>query len=338
METLAYLHLCTVYEEANHPDAEELQFFEGCSWQPPSSAWLGLISTIVALSILSLASSVSAYIARVRTNGSPLNVRTGPGLSYAVVDALPNGSQVRLDGNRSGSWSQLFGRNWVSSDWIDSIISRSSRTYQSRSYRYRPAKYAGRKGTTPSSTKMPSTPSDRVVLQFGSKGIAVATLQDRLRDLNYFNGQITAIYDDRTATAIANFQYKNGLQPVDGIARQQTLKKVQTAWNAQYPTSGQRGNLKYGSRGSTVARLQDRLQDLGFLRGKTTGYYDRTTQNAVTNFQYQYELPANGAADRRTQQEVANTYNNFIKDIANNGGYYGNASSNYPSNPYYRVY
>jgi uncharacterized protein YraI len=54
---------------------------------------------------------------RVRTNGSPLNVRNSPG--GQVVGTLPNGSRVALTGRRSGSWVQLerFGA-WVSSEWI----------------------------------------------------------------------------------------------------------------------------------------------------------------------------------------------------------------------------
>lgn len=54
---------------------------------------------------------------RVRTNGSPLNVRSSPG--GQVVGTIPNGSRVALTGRRSGSWVQLerFGE-WVSGDWI----------------------------------------------------------------------------------------------------------------------------------------------------------------------------------------------------------------------------
>jgi Bacterial SH3 domain. len=54
---------------------------------------------------------------RVRTNGSPLNVRSSPG--GQVVGTIPNGSRVALTGRRSGSWMQLerFGE-WVSGDWI----------------------------------------------------------------------------------------------------------------------------------------------------------------------------------------------------------------------------
>ncbi len=54
---------------------------------------------------------------RVRTNGSPLNVRSSPG--GQVVRTIPNGSRVALTGRRSGNWVQLeqFGE-WVSGDWI----------------------------------------------------------------------------------------------------------------------------------------------------------------------------------------------------------------------------
>nr|MDJ0704084.1 SH3 domain-containing protein [Leptolyngbyaceae cyanobacterium MO_188.B28] len=54
----------------------------------------------------------------VSTNGSYLNVRTGPGFEYGVIDALPNGMSIGLSGRASGGWSQLSNGYWVSSSWI----------------------------------------------------------------------------------------------------------------------------------------------------------------------------------------------------------------------------
>lgn len=57
---------------------------------------------------------------QVATNGSPLNVRSGPGPGYAVISTLPNGRVVETI-NTSGGWYQLPGGGWVSGAWLRSF-------------------------------------------------------------------------------------------------------------------------------------------------------------------------------------------------------------------------
>ncbi len=64
-----------------------------------------------------------------------------------------------------------------------------------------------------------------VTLQQGSKGDAVKKLQQRLKELGYFNRSCTGIYGSATCTAVKRFQERNGLN-VDGIAGAATQKKV----------------------------------------------------------------------------------------------------------------
>lgn len=371
MEALAYLHLCNVHEEANvNPDAGELKLFEGFNWQPPSSAWIRLISIVMALSILSLESSASAYVATVRTNGSPLNVRTGPGIDYRVVDTLPNGTRIRLNGNRSNGWSELSRvRDWVSSFWIRRVgsgsrysrssgtrtrvvyVNRYSSSVASLQQRLRDLGYfTGRitgvygeqtdlalsnyiNNNNPPGTDISQqnpTGGGQVcyggILPSDTRGLEVATLQQRLRDLGYYQDQITAAYDQPTDNAVANFQQSNQsrlrLTANCTTNRQATLKLVQTAWAGQY------SNLP-------IARLQQRLRLLGFLDGQTTGRYDNTTRNAVIQFQSQYQsrygLQPNGALNQKTQRAVAQVYNERINQIAS-GGSYDNTYQPYTNN------
>jgi len=53
----------------------------------------------------------------VSTNGSPLTVRSGPGLDFATVDSLSSGSSIAIV-RTSGGWGQLSGGGWVSMDWL----------------------------------------------------------------------------------------------------------------------------------------------------------------------------------------------------------------------------
>lgn len=55
---------------------------------------------------------------RVTTNRRPLNVRSGPGIEYSVVNSLAKGSVVQASNNRSGNWQQLANGGWVHQRWV----------------------------------------------------------------------------------------------------------------------------------------------------------------------------------------------------------------------------
>jgi hypothetical protein len=56
------------------------------------------------------------------TNGSVLNVRSGPGLDSPVIGTLINGASVRLSGMKESGWVQTKNGGWVHGDYI-SIVS-----------------------------------------------------------------------------------------------------------------------------------------------------------------------------------------------------------------------
>lgn len=67
-------------------------------------------------------------------------------------------------------------------------------------------------------------------------------------------------------------------------------------WN-----SGAAGALsKYGSRGGEVTAIQQRLQELGYDPGTADGIYGTRTQQAVTAFQRDNGLAADGIAGKNT--------------------------------------
>jgi peptidoglycan hydrolase-like protein with peptidoglycan-binding domain len=61
---------------------------------------------------------VSGDAVIVSTNGSYLNVRSGPGLGYGVIKSLPNGTTVASTGTTSNGWIRLSQGGWVSSRWV----------------------------------------------------------------------------------------------------------------------------------------------------------------------------------------------------------------------------
>ena len=55
-----------------------------------------------------------------------------------------------------------------------------------------------------------------------------------------------------------------------------------------------------------VARLQDRLREMGYLEldGPSTGYYGEQTAKAAAAFQHDNGLPVTGEADAATQERI----------------------------------
>jgi uncharacterized protein YraI len=53
----------------------------------------------------------------ISTNGSPLTVRSGPGLGFAPIDALPNGTVIFSPSFTNG-WYEIDGGGWVSGSWV----------------------------------------------------------------------------------------------------------------------------------------------------------------------------------------------------------------------------
>ncbi len=74
------------------------------------------------------------------------------------------------------------------------------------------------------------------------------------------------------------------------------------AAQAQAQSAG--GNLRKGSKGDEVTRLQERLQELGYLETKPDGIFGNDTVNAVKAFQRRNGLSADGQAGPLTQERL----------------------------------
>ena len=68
--------------------------------------------------------------------------------------------------------------------------------------------------------------------------------------------------------------------------------------NDEYPT------LEKGSKGEEVKKLQQRLKDLNYLSGGIDGSYGNGTASAISLFQQEAGLTANGIADSETQKAL----------------------------------
>ncbi|MDQ0228962.1 peptidoglycan-binding protein [Metabacillus malikii] len=63
--------------------------------------------------------------------------------------------------------------------------------------------------------------------------------------------------------------------------------------------------LKYGSKGTAVIDLQNKLRTTGIYKGKSHGTFDTATRNAVIAFQKKYKLKADGIAGTATISKLS---------------------------------
>lgn len=150
---------------------------------------------------------------------------------------------------------------------------------------------------------LPTSTPTPCILQKNSIGIEVKQLQQRLKDLGYYSGDVDGQYGTGTQTAVTAFQAQHGLK-ADGVAGEQTLailysKSAQTFVPTPTP-SATPAMLSSGSSGDEVKALQSRLQQLGFYSGVLDGDYGKGTRAAVKLFQAQHGLDDDGIAGQKT--------------------------------------
>lgn len=141
------------------------------------------------------------------------------------------------------------------------------------------------------------------VLKEGSQGTAVTALQQDLKELKMYSGEITGNFGPKTATAVKSFQKKYDLT-ADGIAGKKTLDKINAVMGGSSSSSGgsssSSSTLRYGSEGLMVTSLQNKLTELKFYYGEITGHYGYKTVAAVKKYQKSVKITADGIAGIET--------------------------------------
>ena len=160
-------------------------------------------------------------------------------------------------------------------------------------------------------TATPSSTSG--TLKIGSTGSEVRKMQQRLKELGYLKGSADGDFGEATETAVKNFQANNGLT-VDGKAGNATLNKLYsdsarkapatTATNTPKATNTPFTSLKNGSTGAEVKKMQQRLKELGYLKGSADGDFGDATEAAVKAFQARNGLTVDGKAGTATLNKL----------------------------------
>ena len=174
-------------------------------------------------------------------------------------------------------------------------------------------KLLGAAGSATSTTTVTTT------LREGSSGNDVLTLQQKLKDLGYYTGELTGNYGSLTKEAVRLYQRANDLGS-DGIAGPKTLSKLfaQGTTDTTGSTGGTTGTtgstgdsaaqtnltLREGDSGAQVTALQQKLKDLGYYTGSVTGNYGSLTKEAVRLYQRANDLGSDGIAGPKTLSKL----------------------------------
>lgn len=175
-----------------------------------------------------------------------------------------------------------------------------------------------------------STPASSlgISLEYGDENDAVKAMQNRLKELGFFNTYATGNYGDITKAAVIAFQKANGLT-ANGTASRTTLNKLYSAEaknasaledeeNAKNEEENEDEDdvtvsvngyttLRLGDEGQAVRDLQKALKNQGYFSAYVTGTYGEITEAAVKAFQQRNGLKADGVAGPATQNLLFNT-------------------------------
>ena len=160
-------------------------------------------------------------------------------------------------------------------------------------------------------------------LSLGNTGIAVQALQLRLKDLGYFNGDVSGLFDSDTEVAVKRFEQTYGTMQT-GVATAKLQLKLFAASAPAYGTEeydaaviSQYTVLRPGTVGSSVYALQQRLKNLNYPISELTGVFDDQTAECVRLFYAAYNLAssdvANVAMQRELYADTAKTYDPSIQ-------------------------
>ena len=154
-----------------------------------------------------------------------------------------------------------------------------------------------------------------VNIYLNDRGQLVRDVQTRLKELGYYTGEITGVYDSKTRSAVTAYQKASGLD-ADGICGQKTqaaLLGSDAVPNLSTPTPAPTavptaaptfkvpsGTVRRGDSGEDVKLVQQRLIELGYLTGKADGVFGSASQKALEAFQTKHGLKADGAAGAAT--------------------------------------
>jgi len=155
-------------------------------------------------------------------------------------------------------------------------------------------------------------------IKLGSTDERVSTIQQRLKELGFYNDDITGYYGSLTEAAYMEFQIAAGLY-ADGIAGPTEIELLMSS-DAPYasneeeveetePTieeteAEEENTFSNGDFDDSIYEIQSELAELGYFNDDATGYFGDMTESAVADFQTQNGLEPTGKVDELTYAAI----------------------------------
>ncbi len=244
--------------------------------------------------------TVSSYPYTTKTKVK-VNLRSRRSTRSVLLKKIPAGAEITVKAVK-GSWAEIEYKKYSGYVMTEYIVLKEVKKVKVTAT------------PTPVPTLSPEEDAGGYkILQKGSSGAEVTALQEALIELGYLSGTADGNYGKQTAAAVKAFQKANGLT-VDGAAGEETQKLLYAgkgkkaevkATATPKPTAAVyvqtvSGTLRQGSTGSDVKTLQQKLIQLGYLKGTADGVFGKKTAAALVSFQKNNQLKADGIAGSKT--------------------------------------
>lgn len=142
-------------------------------------------------------------------------------------------------------------------------------------------------------TPDPSAPTAEPVIRAGAMGESVTKLQTRLQALGYYTDAVDGQFGPGTRAAVVAFQTQHGLS-ADGIVGPATSELLYSADAKPYVTPVPTDTPAPTADTTSIVAIQQRLKELGYYTGSVDGISGPGTKSAITLFQQQHGLAADG--------------------------------------------
>lgn len=261
------------------------------------------------------------------------------------IDARDEISNVCLDSISNKSWTQWFkisGVSYPTSGWQEvagqyyyyengQYIVNTSRTIGGVTYSFGSD---GASNKTPdnmnstansSASNKKNNKKKKTAWQLGDSGSQVTKIQKRLKELGFYNGDITGYFGSDTQKAYKAFQTAAGVV-VDGICGKtdrdilysdnapvyvapttEAKKKTTTKKKSTKKTTKKKQEtvISVGDYSDDVTAIQKQLIKLNYLeKGNATGYFGEDTEQAIKDFQNYNEITVTGSVDNATKKAL----------------------------------
>jgi peptidoglycan hydrolase-like protein with peptidoglycan-binding domain len=159
--------------------------------------------------------------------------------------------------------------------------------------------------------------ADADLYKSGSTGKEVEAIQQQLRQLGFFQGNVTGYFGSQTETAVKKFQVNRGLY-ADGVVGNGTYRYLFENASSTVKKSTESNSDEKNV--MSVKDIQTALKKLGYYTGTVDGISGSNTVNAIKKFQQSKKLTTDGVVGSATAK--------LLKESAESTNEAATASSN----------